>query len=261
MAGFFYGRNNKALHMRRYIDSGKKRIGAIIALLSFELITVLLLFFLSIIGFAYLVNRVIRLKETNFDMSVFNFIRPYISEAMTSFMVFITFLGTHKFLIPANLLLIAYFLFIKRHRWYSIKVPVVAIGSVSIMLGLKTLFSRVRPTDPLLAEVKGFSFPSGHAMSAMTFYGLLVYLVYRYIKHPILKWSLIVLLSLLIVLIGLSRVYLRVHYPSDVIAGFSMGVIWLVIALWSTKRIEKMVRKDPGLKEPLTDPLSSPEKS
>jgi membrane-associated phospholipid phosphatase len=260
MAGFFYGRNNKELQMRRYIDSGKKRIGAIIALLSFELVTVLLLFFLSIIGFAYLVNRVIRLKETNFDMSVFTFIRPYISEAMTSFMVFITFLGTHKFLIPANLILIAYFLFIKKHRWYSIKVPVVAIGSVSIMLGLKTLFSRVRPTDPLLAEVKGFSFPSGHAMSAMTFYGLILYLVYRYIKHPVLKWSLIVLLSLLIVLIGLSRVYLRVHYPSDVIAGFSMGLIWLVIALWSTKRIEKMVRKDPGLNEPLSDPLSSPEK-
>lgn len=237
----------KALLMRRFIDSGKKRIGAIIALLSFELVTILLLFFVSIIGFAFLVNRVIRLKDTNFDLSVFNFIRPYISEAMTSFMVFITFFGTHKFLIPANLSLIAYFLFIKRHRWYSIKVPVVAIGSVSIMLGLKTLFSRVRPTDPLLAEVKGFSFPSGHAMSAMTFYGLLIYLVYRYINPPLLKWSLIVLLSIFMVLIGISRVYLRVHYPSDVIAGFSMGVIWLVIALWSTKRIEKIVRKDPGL--------------
>ena len=260
MAGFFYGRNYKVFYMRRYIDSGKKRIGSIIALLSFELVTVLLLFFLSIIGFAYLVNRVIRLKETGFDTAVFSFIRPFISEAMTSFMVFITFLGTHKFLIPANLLLIAYFLFIKRHRWYSIKVPVVAIGSVSIMLGLKTLFSRVRPTDPLLAEVKGFSFPSGHAMSAMTFYGLLLYLVYRYIKHPVLKWGLIVLLSILIILIGLSRVYLRVHYPSDVIAGFSMGVIWLVIALWSTRRIEKMVKKDPGLNEPMTEPLSNPGK-
>lgn len=247
MAGFFYGRKYKALLMRRFIDSGKKRIGAIIALLSFELVTILLLFFVSIIGFAFLVNRVIRLKDTNFDLSVFNFIRPYISEAMTSFMVFITFFGTHKFLIPANLSLIAYFLFIKRHRWYSIKVPVVAIGSVSIMLGLKTLFSRVRPTDPLLAEVKGFSFPSGHAMSAMTFYGLLIYLVYRYINPPLLKWSLIVLLSIFMFLIGISRVYLRVHYPSDVIAGFSMGVIWLVIALWSTKRIEKIVRKDPGL--------------
>jgi undecaprenyl-diphosphatase len=258
MAGFFYGRYKKALLMRRYIDSGKKRVGAIIALLSFELVTVILLFFLSIIGFAYLVNRVIRLKETGFDMAVFSFIKPFISDGITSFMVFITFLGTHTFLIPANLILIGYFLFIKKHRWYSIKVPVVAIGSVSIMLGLKLIFSRLRPTDPLLAEVKGFSFPSGHAMSAMTFYGLLLYLVYRYIKHPVLKWGLIVVLSLLILLIGLSRIYLRVHYPSDVIAGFSMGVIWLVIALWSTKRIEKMVRKDPGLKEPLTDPLSSP---
>ncbi|MGZ5246599.1 MAG: phosphatase PAP2 family protein [Flavitalea sp.] len=239
--------------MRRLIDSGKKRIGSVLALLSFELVTVLLLFFISVIGFAFLVNRVIRLKETNFDTAVFSFVRPFISEAMTSFMVFITFFGTHKFLVPANLVLIGYFLFIKRHRWYSIKVPVVAIGSVGIMLGLKTLFSRLRPTDPLLLEVKGFSFPSGHAMSAMTFYGLLIYLVYRYINRPVLKWSLILLLSIFIFLIGISRVYLRVHYPSDVIAGFSMGMIWLVIALWSTNRIEKIVRKNPGLNKPVTE--------
>ncbi len=228
--------------MRKWIDSGLKKAGAILALVSFELVTVLLLFFISVAAFALLVNRVIRPNETTIDMAVFDAIRPYISSCLTGFMRFITFLGTHLFLIPANLVLIAYFLFIRKHRWYSIKVPVVAIGSVSLMLGLKTLFSRLRPTDPLLAEVKGFSFPSGHAMSAMTFYGLLIYLVYRYIKDPVWKWVLIVLLSLLILLIGVSRVYLRVHYATDVVGGFAMGIIWLVVALWATRRIEMLVR-------------------
>jgi undecaprenyl-diphosphatase len=211
-------------------------------LVSFELVTVLLLFFISVAAFAILVNRVIRPNETTIDMAVFDAIRPYISTGLTNFMRFITFLGTHLFLIPANLILIAYFLFVRRHRWYSIKVPVVAIGSVSLMLGLKTLFSRIRPTDPLLSEVKGFSFPSGHAMSAMTFYGLLIYLVYKYIRDPLWKWLLILLFSFLILLIGVSRVYLRVHYATDVIGGFAMGIIWLVVALWATRRIELMVR-------------------
>lgn len=230
--------------MRKLIDSGLKKIGAVLALVSFELVTVLLLFFISVAAFAILVNRVIRPNETTIDMAVFDLMRPFISAGTTAFMKFITFLGTHLFLIPANLLLIAYFLFIRKHRWYSIKVPVVAIGSVSLMLGLKTLFSRIRPTDPLLEEVKGFSFPSGHAMSAMTFYGLLIYLVYKYIENVALKWVLILLLSLLIFLIGLSRVYLRVHYASDVIGGFAMGIIWLVVALWATRRIEVMVRAE-----------------
>lgn len=95
-----------------------------------------------------------------------------------------SFLGAHTFLIPANLTLIAWFLFIKKHRWYSIKVPVIAFSSLLLMFCLKFIFQRNRPLTPLLAEAKGYSFPSGHALMSLTFYGLIIFLVWQKEKKP-----------------------------------------------------------------------------
>lgn len=225
------------------LTSRLKKVWASIALLSIELVIIIVLFIISILGFVFLVNRIFRLEKDEFDFRIFGFLNNYINEVNTGVMVFITFFATHTFLIPANLVLIAYFLFIKRHRWYSIKVPVVAIGSVCMMLLLKLFFSRPRPLTPLLQEVKGFSFPSGHSMSAMTFYGLIIYLVYKNVTLPWLRWTLILVLSLFIVAIGFSRIYLRVHYTSDVLAGFAIGLIWLVISISVMAGIEKFTRK------------------
>jgi membrane-associated phospholipid phosphatase len=116
---------------------------------------------------------------------------------------------------------------------------------------LKFIFSRPRPLIPLLEPARGFSFPSGHAMMSFSFYGLLIYLVYVGVKNPYLKWLLMSFLLILIFLIGFSRVYLRVHYASDVIAGFAAGFIWIVLSLFITGRIEQYSKKkiDPQLKE------------
>ncbi len=234
--------------MRTYVSSRVKKAWASLALLSIELLVVLVLFILSLFGFVYLVHRVFRVKENRIDLAAFDLVGQFVTDSNTAFMKAITFLGTHLFLIPANLALIGYFLFIKKHRWYSIKVPVVAIGSVTLMLLLKLFFSRIRPTSPLLEEVRGFSFPSGHAMSSMTFYGLLIFLAFKYVPRPMWKWILILMLGALIFTIGLSRVYLRVHYASDVLAGFAMGIVWLVISLWATRRIEKTVARNREVK-------------
>jgi len=150
----------------------------------------------------------------------------------------ITFLGTHKFLIPANLALTAYFLFIKKHRWHSIKVASIALSSTAMMFLLKNIFSRHRPLIPLLKPALGYSFPSGHSMMSFSFYGLLIYLCYKYIENRILKWFLITGLFLLILSIGFSRIYLRVHYASDVLAGFSVGIAWLIFSVWLLNKIE-----------------------
>lgn len=112
------------------------------------------------------------------------------------------------------------------------------------MFVLKNLFGRPRPQDPLLRTVSGLSFPSGHALLSVAFYGLLIYLVWHNIANKLLRWILIVLLILLILTIGLSRIYLRVHYASDVLAGFAMGVIWLVLSIWIVRRIERYTRKE-----------------
>lgn len=75
----------------------------------------------------------------------------------------------------------------------------------------------------------GYSFPSGHSMVSMAFYGFLIYLIYNNIKNKYIKWILICSLSILIILIGISRIYLGVHYTSDVLAGFLISISYLVI--------------------------------
>lgn len=226
------------------ISGRVKKIWASIALLSIELVVVLLLFAISLFGFIYLVIHVFRMKIADYDEEVFAFVQQYTSEANTAFMNFITFFASQQFLIPANLLLIAYFLFVRKHRWYSIKVPVIALGSVAAMSLLKLYFSRPRPLTPLLQQAHGFSFPSGHAMSSMTFYGLLIYLVYKHVDKLLWRWVLIVALAAAILLIGFSRIYLRVHYATDVLAGFSVGIIWLVLAIFVMGRIERFTRRN-----------------
>ena len=210
---------------------------ASIALLSIELIIILILFLFSLIALAFIINTIFGLENSAFDMRVFENIRPYVNDTNTRIMRFITFFATGEFLVPANITLALFFL-LKKHRWYSLRVPVVSLGSFVVMSSMKLLFSRTRPDDPVFRAALGFSFPSGHAMSAMTFYGLLVFLVWKNVDNVILKWILTFLLIIFIHLIGFSRIYLRVHYASDVMAGFSLGLIWLVLSLWVVHRIE-----------------------
>lgn len=230
--------------MRRFVKNTAKKFWATVTLMSIELIIILVLFVMAFFIFVFLARRIFWQQKDEFDHALFDLLRPFINEFRTETMEFITFLGTHTFLIPMNLLLIVYFLFIKPHRWYSITVPVVSLGGVSLMFILKMLFGRPRPMDPLLRTVSGLSFPSGHSLLSFAFYGLLIYLVYHNISNKVVKWILICLLSLLILMIGFSRIYLRVHYASDVLAGFAMGLIWLVVSIWVVRRIEKYTRKE-----------------
>ena len=105
------------------------------------------------------------------------------------------------------------------------------------------IFHRDRPLTPLLEAAQGYSFPSGHATMSITFYGLIIFLVWQNEKSVLLKWLLTILLALLIISIGISRVYLRVHYASDVLAGFCVGLMWLLLSLWLLKRIEGYSRR------------------
>lgn len=221
-----------------------KKTLASIALLSVELIIVLILFMFALIAFILIAYRVLQLQDDQFDFLVFEHVSNIVTPSLTRFIQFITFFGNHKFLIPANVVLVVYFLFIKKHRWYSIKVPVIAIGGVLIMFLLKQFFNRPRPLIPLLEPVKGLSFPSGHALMSMSFYGLLIFLVWENVCNRFWKWLLISLLLIFILLIGFTRIYLRLHYFSDVIAGFAAGIIWLSLSIWLVRRMERFSRKE-----------------
>ncbi len=243
--------------MLKHFRYGVKKIIAGFALLSVEVVVLLLAFSGALFAFISIAQMIFKEKKEDFDQHAFTFLAKQVSDVNTNVMEFFTFLGTHTFLIPANFVLIAYFLFVKKHRWYSIKVPVVAISSLLLMFLLKMFFQRDRPLTPLLRAAKGYSFPSGHALMSITFYGLLILIVWQNIKQTWLKWTLTIFLALLIIIIGGSRVYLRVHYSSDVLAGFAVGLMWLLISLWvlnkfevySRRKVDPVVQADPVEKE------------
>lgn len=230
--------------MIRRFSQGIKKSWASIALLSVEMIVIIVIFIIAAVAFIYISRNVFVLKNEVFDYKVFAFLETHVSERNNAIMQFFTFLGSHLFLLPANILLIVYFLFVRKHRWYSIKIPVIAISSMLLMFLLKQIFGRQRPDIPLLREAAGLSFPSGHALMSMTFYGLLIYIVWESVSHKTLKWLLTVFLILLILMIGFTRIYLRVHYPSDVFAGFAMGFLWLVISIFILNRIENYGKRN-----------------
>jgi membrane-associated phospholipid phosphatase len=225
--------------MFRYISSRVKKALAALALLSIEMAVVLVIFLLSLIAFVVIIRHIFVMKDEQFDFRVFSYLSTHVSPRNNGIMLFFTELGKHTFLIPANIVLIICFLFIRQHRWYSIKVPAIALSSLALMFLLKNIFDRPRPDIPLLEEARGLSFPSGHALMSVTFYCLLIYIVWKMVELKWLKWTLMILLLLLIFVIGFSRIYLRVHYASDVLAGFAIGFLWLVFSIWVLNRMEK----------------------
>ncbi len=229
--------------MLKYVRYGVKKIYAAIALISLEIIVLLGVFSAALLAFLFIAKMIFKEKKEDFDLHAFRFLRSQVSDINTDVMNVFSFLGSHNFLIPANLILVAWFLFIKKRRWYSIKVPVVALSSLLLMFGLKNFFQRDRPLTPLFEAARGYSFPSGHATMSITFYGLVIYLIWLNIKNIWLKWLATILLTLLILFIGISRVYLRVHYTSDVLAGFCIGLMWLLLSLWILGKIEIYSRR------------------
>jgi membrane-associated phospholipid phosphatase len=208
----------------------------------FIIIAILLslsLFAICIIVIVFLLRDRVR-KYKPADMGIFERLNKWVSPTLSKWMLAITFLGKHQFLIPANLLLIFYFLFIERQNWFSIRVAAISLSSLALMFLLKYLFRRKRPLSPLLKAARGLSFPSGHAIMSVAFFGMLIYIVAHTAMNSILQSTIIALLVVLILLIGFSRVYLRVHYASDVLAGFIIGLIWLFISLAVLDQIEHM---------------------
>ncbi|PRY52646.1 undecaprenyl-diphosphatase [Arcticibacter pallidicorallinus] len=199
---------------------------------------VAMLVFISLISFFVLAKMILIDENEAFDREIYSLIEPHTNETTSRIMVIYSWIGGTQFMLPANILLICYCLFIRKNRWQSIKLGAIALSSVCVMHLLKLLFNRPRPLIPLLEPAHGLSFPSGHAMTSITFFGLFIYLTVKYIKNKFLKIFLVILLLSFIVIIGYSRIYLRVHYPSDVLAGYCMGTIWLVLCLWLLKRIE-----------------------
>lgn len=229
--------------MYRAVQNTWKRFWASLTLLSVDVLIILGLFLISLIAFVWIAKYVFLDNKTAFDEAAFKLMAGWVSDINTDVMRAFTLLGTLEFLLPAHIILTLWFLFVRKHRWYTIQVPVIGLSSALIMVGLKNIFGRERPVIPLLEAVGGLGFPSGHALCSMTFYGLIIYFLWHRIKHLFWRWAMAFIISVVILVIGISRVYLRVHHASDVIAGFALGLIWLVISLKLLQRIENYSKK------------------
>ena len=107
--------------------------------------------------------------------------------------------------------------------------PVNLIVIASLNIILKNVFVRQRPNELRLIEETGYSFPSGHAMASTAVYGLLLYIVFREVKNKKIRNIACILQAILIFIIDMSRIYVGVHYASDVIAGTCLSIAYLIL--------------------------------
>ena len=216
------------------------RIKRLLKKLSLSLILLIFVFVVCLWCLLLVADMVFEDKNLSFDEHIFLLIRPYINATNTGIAEVITFFGSSYFLLPAYILIILFFIFIKKLTSDAVKIAAISITGTTVLFLLKSLLQRARPLVPLISKAHGYSFPSGHTFSSVIFYGMLAYITYKNLENKFLKWFVISVLVLLTVMIGLSRVYLKLHYPSDVIAGFSLGIIWLFLAKWVLFKTAKM---------------------
>lgn len=192
-----------------------------------------IILFICIIGLLFLIEDVMDEDIISFDEKGYYIIHKYlISDTMTPVAKCITNFANAYWLIGFSILL---FVFIKNKRT-SIYIFINLVLSAVLNLALKQILQRPRPIGHRIIDEKGYSLPSGHSMVSMAFYGFLIYLICKNIKNKYLKISLVVVLSVLIFSIGVSRIYLGVHYTSDVIAGFLVAIAYLIMFVHVTNK-------------------------
>ncbi len=185
-----------------------------------------ILLFICLIGFFAIAEDVFNKEIMQGDIIGYKLISTFlISDFATPIAKFITNFGGAIFIIT---LMITLFILIKDKK-IGLSIFLNLVIATTLNQLLKRILQRPRPTEYRIIEETGYSFPSGHSMVSMAFYGYLIYLIYKYVENKYIKWTLIVLLSILICSIGISRIYLGVHYTSDVLGGFLASISYLVI--------------------------------
>ena len=192
-----------------------------------------ILFLICLILFIFLSGKVIEYQIMKQDITFYNILRKYfIKDSITPYMKIITNFGGATCLITITILLL---ILIKNKKIGLITLTNLVLIKILNQM-LKIVLKRPRPTEFRIINETGYSFPSGHSMISMAFYGLLIYLIYKKIKNKYLKATLIIILLLLILAIGISRIYLGVHYVSDVIGGFLISISYLIVYIKLIKK-------------------------
>lgn len=190
-----------------------------------------IILFYCVIAFIFIMRDVLSNEVIEYDKNIYNFISRFIHDDNTKIIKSITNIGHGIPLVLITLLI----MFLVKNKRFGILVGINLVTVVIINNILKLIIRRDRPTIfPIINEI-GYSFPSGHSMVSMAFYGFIIYLIYKNVKNKRIKWLLVTMIVFLIISIGISRIYLGVHYASDVLAGFLIAIAYLILFIKVTK--------------------------
>ncbi|MGB3760147.1 MAG: phosphatase PAP2 family protein [Rivularia sp. (in: cyanobacteria)] len=196
----------------------------------------------SVWGFFQIAERVFSEQTTEFDIAILQSIYKLHTPLLNQIMTGITFLGNGSTLIYLSSIVMI-FLLVSKKFVSAFTLVIVTSGGIGLNVWLKNIFSRVRPALwERIVDVNSFSFPSGHAMVSLIVYGFIGYLLIANFR----SWSSVFLFftALIILAIGFSRLYLGVHWPTDIIAGYAAGLVWLISCILSTEILQFLFYKD-----------------
>ncbi|WP_237721536.1 phosphatase PAP2 family protein [Paenisporosarcina sp. TG20] len=171
-------------------------------------------------------------KVVRFDELIINFFHKIESQNLKTIMKFFTSLGSIPSILSLSVIILLIFYIVFKIRSELLLFLGVIAGANLLFYTLKQMFARARPDLNQLIEVGGYSFPSGHSTNAVAFYGILSFILWRHVRTKSGRTIVVISSISTILMIGLSRIYLGVHYPSDVIGGFLVGGLWLTITIW-----------------------------
>ena len=183
---------------------------------------------ICVVAFLVIAAFVVKSDSLYIDRLGYKFVSSFISDFKTPIVKGITNFGSEKIIIPLFAIVSIIFIIFKRGK-YSLLLGLCLLFQVMLNCVLKNIFRRSRPSVLRLIEQGGYSFPSGHTMASSAFYGYLMYIIYKNVKNKYLKWGSIILISIFVLFIGCSRIYLGVHYTSDVLAGFFISIAYLIV--------------------------------
>lgn len=170
------------------------------------------------------------------DYAVMSAMEQVVSDEMTPWIVGLTDTGGTAGL-TVLVVLVGLGLIVFRRRWEALQLVLASGLGGFVVLGLKHTFTRPRPAEQVI-QATGYSFPSGHAFAAMVFYGTLLTIVWQITDKAVWRLLAAVVCPLMILALGASRLYLNVHYLTDVVAGFASGLVWLVAVYFVVDGVE-----------------------